>query len=406
MSTESHNDILDPPTISMINKRNTNVANASGHNLNLDNRANANSRLGTPFSSRANSSSNLPGLLNGLPSISTKVHMKRPTIGERTESTESIKTPQKTSNKYTIQTSARDASGTPINTPVSATPVKASVSSNPSEFTTLDMGKKRLVDQFYSSSKKPYTASGTDVSQTFRNGSSISPSSDKVFRFSNYTVPSNDSLSSESISELVQTGSFTYPPVQNHSHVDDTLIDHLLNIDTLVSTALVEGNGSHGLAVVASSLSDSVVSHTKDLLATISRSSHVPKASTDLDTLSAYLNNVRQTTIDTLANLDLNKDLLKNKFRTDINSTVKKLDEVLVVVNTLEKKLSYIRDKVNSNKSILSDNLAKKLELLEKIDKRISESARTSRQRYLQLMSISAALLLAFGLLYMAYFTT
>lgn len=413
MSTEAPNHTPDSPAISMINKRSANINNKNG--LDHDNNANRAStgRLSTPFSSRPNSGTNLNGL-------STKVRLKRPKLGDRTGSTESVtRTPvsQKASNRFTIQTNARAANGTPTNIPNASTPMRRTSGSNVSgsasspALTSLDMGKKRLVDQFYSTYKDPQTSSGTDLTQYIKNGSNVSPSAEKTFRFTNYVTgnasASEDSLSSDIIGDLVQSGGFAYIPTQNHPNHDESLTNQLLNVDSLVadqpSPHDLADTLPNSLAAVALSLSSSLVTHTRDSLAVRPSHSHASPAITNLDALSQYLKDVRRSTIDILAHLDSHKDILKEKFRSDINSSVSKLDEIVKIVGTLEYRLNYVRSKVNRNKQIMSQDLSSKIALLEKIDKRMTEYANVSRRRHFRQLSIVSFLLLVIALLYTLY---
>mmetsp|Transcript_6854 Transcript_6854/g.8694 ORF Transcript_6854/g.8694 Transcript_6854/m.8694 type:complete len:412 (-) Transcript_6854:6161-7396(-) len=409
MSTEPPNHIPDSPNISMINKRNANINNING--LDQDNNTNrvSVSRLSTPISTRPNSSTNLP-------SLTTKVHLKRPKLGDRTGSTESIiRTPVslKASNRFTIQTNARAANGTPTNIPNASTPIRGTSGSNVSGFastpalTSLDMGKKRLVDQFYSTYKEPQTSSGTDLTQYFRNGTNASPSTEKTFRFSNYVAgagsTSEDSLPSDIISDLVQSGGFTYTPAQNHPSHDESLTDQLLNIDSLAIDPENPNVLANGLAEISLSLSSTLLSHTRDSFALAPANSHASHAAANLDALSCYLKDVRRSTIDILAHLDSNKDYLKEKFRADINNSVSKLDEIVTAVSSLEYRLNYVRSKVNRNKRIMSQDLSPKIALLENIDKRMAEYANSSRKRHLRQISTVSILLVVLILLYMLY---
>lgn len=406
MSTEPPNDTLDPPAAYTMNKRSANATNGVG----IDARATGESRLSTPFSSRPNSTTNLA-------SLSTKIHMRRPKMDECTGSMESVtKTPQKTSNPFTIHTSARGANGTPINTPSAATSVKhtptgsvsganATGSLSTPALTSHDMGKKRLVDQFYSSYKDPHTSSGVDLSLSLRNGASVLPSAEKTFSFTNYKATSASEDSLASIGDLVHAGAFAYVPMQNHLRLDDAMTDQLLNIDSLVSHDQPTTDATpSGLAAVARSLSDTVVAHTKDRLATSTPNhSHAPPASTDLDRLEAYLSDVRKSTVAVLDHLESNKEVLKDKFRTDINVAMHKLDEIVATVNSLEFRLNYTRSNVNRNKLIMSQGLSPKLALLDRIDRRMAEAAKASTKRHLRHLSAVVALLLALGLVYTVY---
>lgn len=412
MSTEPPNHIPDPLSISVINKKSANVNSNDMENASTS-RAST-SRLTTPLTSRPNSGTNLPGM-------STKVHMKRPKLDERAESIDSVtRTPisQKPSNRFTIQTNARAANGTPKNIPNASNPIIHTGGTNPSGFTStpaltsLDMGKKRLVDQFYTSYKDPHTSSGTDLTQHFKTGTSISPSAEKTFRFNNYVSgpgsASEDSLSSDIIGDLVQSGGFAYIPVQNHPNHDESLTNQLLNIDSLVSDSLSPNMQPpdglpNRLAAIALSLTTSLVSRTRDSTAMTPVRSHNTIASTTLDKLSQYLGDVRTSTLDILTHLDSNKDHLKEKFRSEINDNVDKLDEIISIVNTLEFRLNHVRSKVSLNKQIMSQDLSPKLALLEKIDKRIAEYAKSSRRRHFRQLSTTVVLLLALGLLYTVY---
>lgn len=409
MSNEPLNHIPDSPTISMINKRSANINNINGMDQDNNTTRASVSRLSTPFSSRPNSATNLP-------SIITKVHMKRPKLGDRTGSTESITrtlVSLKASNRFTIQTNARAANGTPTNIPNASTPVRRTSGSNVSGFastpalTSLDMGKKRLVDQFYSTYKDPQTSSGTDLTQYFRNGLNVSPSTEKTFRFTNYVAgagsTSEDSLPSDAISDLVQSGGFAYIPMQSHPSHDESLTNQLLNIDSFTTDNENPEDVANGLADISLSLSSTLLSHTRDSFALTPTPSHASQAAANLDSLTQYLKDVRRSTIDILANLDSNKDFLKEKFRADINNSVSKLDEIVTVVTSLEYRLNHVRSKVNRNKQIMSQDLSPKIALLEKIDKRMSEYAKLSRRRHFRQISTCVFLLLVLILLYTVY---
>ncbi|ODV80825.1 uncharacterized protein CANTADRAFT_20388 [Suhomyces tanzawaensis NRRL Y-17324] len=286
--------------------------------------------------------------------------------------------------------------------------------------TTNDVDRKRLVDQFYNAiNESTGGVSSSDLGlkrgQVTPAGvtpvpsSMHSPIAEQTFRFveqvgeETRTSSLKQGLSSDKLNQVLRNGGFTYNPSSKRMVRDGELTDYMLNIDNI--SAELSKREFEGLSLLQALVQiTGRIAEGVHLAQTPLDDSDGPLQSlADLHQLKQYLTSLRTDTLELTQKLTHNREILRTGYRTDINDSVGRLHELLGELTLLENRLNGIKDKINVDKTVMSQEMLEKLEILELIDNRFTEHSRVTRNRRFKQLNISLTVAVVIVSLYFGF---
>lgn len=297
--------------------------------------------------------------------------------------------------------------------------------------------KKRLVDQFYNSvnESNPVSraSSSSELAQHFKSTSTNlqSPTAEKALKwiensssnesdqkpFKIRTTPKIINYTEEKFNSIINNGGFTYTSNSSKLIEDQELTNYLLNIDTILEDPNKE-NDNNGkskrhdhhkqnkdllepLATIMKSLSLTLVEKSK--LNLIDDDDDHIESLAQLNGLSKYLLDLHNSTNELLQRLILNREEIKSNYRSEIKDSLNRLSDLSAELNNLEIKLSVIKNKINDSKTVMSREMADKIELLEYVNDRFKDYSTQKRNMRFKQYNIALAVLVVVVSIYIGY---
>ncbi|EGW34809.1 uncharacterized protein SPAPADRAFT_47888 [Spathaspora passalidarum NRRL Y-27907] len=267
--------------------------------------------------------------------------------------------------------------------------------------------KNRLVDQFYRPNVKLHNRahSSVDLASIFKSSIELTPGkrrwmndSEMMESTSGSTLNHESALTDESFNEILNQGGFKFEFDREMLVQDDELINFVLNIDTILDEYPQDTNRPYEqLERIMTSMTDKLEIKFKNILLR-----HQPtknKSLEELDSVEKYLHGLKLQTAELITQLNNNRELIRSKYREEINVNINKLTHVTAQLKGLEKRSNAFKEKITEENMVMSQDMIEKLELLENINLRMREYSRIRKARRFRrvqmLLSIGVVIFLA-----------
>ncbi|KAK6464527.1 hypothetical protein DFJ63DRAFT_317822 [Scheffersomyces coipomensis] len=232
---------------------------------------------------------------------------------------------------------------------------------------------------------------------------------DGQYDHSNNRIPING-IDDEIFNEIVKNGGFKYDSRNSNLFEDGELINYLKLHDLIIGEEMMmndeEDNGIGRFRKEIKLISQDLVDMNKKLISNRRDGGTDDEIHTNLNDLNAledYLDLLNYQTKELMNRLIEDKEELKNKYQKDINDSLNRLQDLSQELSHLETKLTILRNKINNDKSFMTEELMEKLKILEYVDEKLKDYTVISRIRRFKQFNISiSVIILVFGL-YMYY---
>ncbi|KAK6456103.1 uncharacterized protein RJT20DRAFT_127898 [Scheffersomyces xylosifermentans] len=316
------------------------------------------------------------------------------------------------------------------------------VASKPLVTTTSESDKKRLVDQFYNSVNESApvsrSTSATELESFFKANAkkAHSPTAEKALKW--METPSHEpeakgikplkskspiNFTDEKFNNIINSGGFSFPTNSLKLIEDEELTNYLLNIDTIIediskdnealfAKGKIGPDGRHHphvpnkeslepLSRIMRSLSSTLAEKSKLIL--LEEGDSQMETLEQLNALSRYLSGLSRSTNELREQLVSNREEIKSKYQSNITDSLNRLRDLSDELNNLENKLTKIKHKVNESKSIMSREMADKIDVLEYINDRFKEHSTEKRNLRFKQLNIGLAVLVVVVSVYFTY---
>lgn len=256
--------------------------------------------------------------------------------------------------------------------------------------------KSRLVDQFYNA------VNDMNKSRASSNNNSVADMRQLLARSgaSSGEPVRRPSLESELLEDhferIINSGGYEYTPMNNAVGLDDQLVHHLLNIDTILGNEHSLEDGLQPLRDILDSISMQFLSQTRQ---SVLSDPITPTILVELSMLQKHLRQLQSQVETLLSELIHNKDEIKGQYRQEINTNIAKLSDLVQALDTLESRLNASKQLINTNKAQITDEFSAKVETLEYVHKRYREySQKVHNRRFVQLTSAVGIVILVISI--------
>lgn len=249
--------------------------------------------------------------------------------------------------------------------------------------------KNRLVNQFYNAIN--------DMGKT-RGGSNNSSVADMRQLLSRtgpqmqqpQPVEASAELLDAQFDKIIANGGYEYTPMDVLGTLDEKIVRHFLKICSILGNEHAADAGLQPLRDILESTSGRFLSQSRHSLLNDPIS---PRMLVEINTLQQYLQRL-YTLVEVLLNeLVQNKDLIRGRYRQEINDNISKLSDLVQTLDTLETRLESSKQLINANKGKISDDFDQKLAVLEQVHKRYREHSQGVHDRRFMQLGVAVALI-------------
>ncbi|RLV93144.1 hypothetical protein JA1_002676 [Spathaspora sp. JA1] len=268
--------------------------------------------------------------------------------------------------------------------------------------------KNRLVDQFYRPNIKGThkASSSVDLTNFFRSNIELTPGKrkwmndfDAMDLNSETPFKPETKLTDELFHDILNQGGFKFEFDRELFLEDDELINFVLNIDTILDEYPHDVKKPYEqLERIMTSMADKVVIKSKNVLLRDQPTKN--KSLDELESLEQYLADLKLQTQDLTTQLSNNRELIRSKYREEINNNINKLNQVSEQLKVLEERSNSFKERITEENMAMSQDMIEKLELLENINIRMREYSRVKKSRRVKqlqvFISVAVVVFLAF----------
>lgn len=255
----------------------------------------------------------------------------------------------------------------------------------------------RLVDQFYNainemnkSKNGSNNNSVVDMRQLLAGAGAVSGTEQNQ-----HSVAETELLDHQ-FDHIINSGGYEYDPIHNKISLDDQLIHHFLNIDSILGSDHAVEAGLRPLRDILDSISERYLSQARRSIIT---DPLIPTTLVEVSRLQRYLRRLQALVMGLLKELLENKDEIKGRYRHEINDNIAKLSDLVKTLDTLEVRLNSSKTQINTNKSQITGEFKDKIETLEYVHKRYREySQKVHDRRFLQLGAAIAVIIMVISI--------
>ncbi|EDK40660.2 hypothetical protein PGUG_04758 [Meyerozyma guilliermondii ATCC 6260] len=268
-------------------------------------------------------------------------------------------------------------------------PVIRSVPTQPND-------KSRLVNQFYNAINDMNKSRSSSNNNSVADMRQLLARSGALSGEANHRPSIETELSEDHFDRIINSGGYEYTPMDNSVGLDDKLVHHLLNIDTILGNEHSSEAGLQPLRDILDSISERFLSQTRH---SILSDPITPTILVELSMLQKYLRQLHLSVETLLTESIHNKDETKGHYRQEISTNIAKLSDLVQTLDTLESRLNASRQLINTNKAQITDEFSAKVETLEYVHKRYREySQKVHNRRFVQLTSAVGIVILVISI--------